>query len=129
MNSTASASFEGARLDDPTAMERALKTRGVTVKPVLEIGSREGVWKAVEQGPGIGYVADLEFVAHPKLKTVRIRDANLRCPSSRPFPDSRRLFSSMSHFLMIRKRLKSVRITWQPIILANRRRPSVGFFW
>jgi DNA-binding transcriptional LysR family regulator len=35
-------------------------------------------WKAVEQGLGIGYVADFEFVAHPKLKTVRIRDAKIQ---------------------------------------------------
>lgn len=60
------------------AMERALSARGVSVKPVLEIGSREGVWKAVEQGLGIGYVADFEFVPHPQLRTVRIKDAKIR---------------------------------------------------
>lgn len=60
------------------AMERALSARGVNVKPVLEIGSREGVWKAVEQGLGIGYVADFEFVPHPQLRTVRIKDAKIR---------------------------------------------------
>jgi aminoethylphosphonate catabolism LysR family transcriptional regulator len=60
------------------AMERALAARGVTVKPVLEIGSREGVWKADEQGLGIGYVADFEFVPHPRLRTVRISDAEIR---------------------------------------------------
>ena len=50
----------------------------VPIRPFLEIGSREGVWKAVERGLGIGVVADFEFVAHPRLKTLRIADADVR---------------------------------------------------
>ncbi|UXN70373.1 LysR substrate-binding domain-containing protein [Devosia neptuniae] len=57
------------------AFEAAARQAGVPIEPLLEIGSREGVWKAVEQGLGIGVVADFEFVPHPHLKTVHIADA------------------------------------------------------
>ncbi|MCV3242424.1 LysR substrate-binding domain-containing protein [Mesorhizobium sp. ZC-5] len=60
------------------AFEAAAEKAGVAVKPFLEIGSREGVWKAVERGLGIGVVADFEFVAHPRLDTIRIADADVR---------------------------------------------------
>jgi aminoethylphosphonate catabolism LysR family transcriptional regulator len=59
------------------AFERAAQNANVEVKPLLEIGSREGVWKAVERGLGIGVVADFEFVPHPRLKTIRIADADV----------------------------------------------------
>jgi aminoethylphosphonate catabolism LysR family transcriptional regulator len=57
------------------ALERAAGKANITVTPFLEIGSREGVWKAVERGLGIGVVADFEFVAHPRLGTIRFADA------------------------------------------------------
>lgn len=57
------------------AFENAAGKAGVTVDPVLEIGSREGVWKAVERGLGISVVADFEFVSHPNLRTLKIADA------------------------------------------------------
>jgi LysR family transcriptional regulator, low CO2-responsive transcriptional regulator len=60
------------------AFESAAEKAGMKIKPFLEIGSREGVWKAVERGLGIGVVADFEFVAHPRLKTIRISDAVVR---------------------------------------------------
>jgi aminoethylphosphonate catabolism LysR family transcriptional regulator len=60
------------------AFERATQSAGIEIKPILEIGSREGVWKAVERGLGIGVVADFEFVAHPRLTTIRIKDADVR---------------------------------------------------
>lgn len=59
------------------AFESALDAAGIHVNPVVEIGSREAVWKAVEQGIGIGAVADFEFVPHPRLRTVRISDAEI----------------------------------------------------
>ena len=58
-----------------TAMEKALKDNDVEIDVVLEIGSREGIWKAVEQGLGIGFVADFEFVPHPNLRAIPIKDA------------------------------------------------------
>jgi len=60
------------------AFEAAAAEKAVPLSPLLEIGSREGVWKAVEQGLGIGIVADFEFVAHPRLRTLRISDADIR---------------------------------------------------
>ncbi|MEJ5020867.1 LysR substrate-binding domain-containing protein [Ochrobactrum vermis] len=60
------------------ALERAAAEAGIAVEPFLEIGSREGVWKAVERGLGIGVVADFEFVAHPRLGTIRFSDAQVQ---------------------------------------------------
>ncbi len=60
------------------AFETEATKAGVALNPLLEIGSREGVWKAVEQGLGIGVVADFEFVAHPRLRTLRISDCDVR---------------------------------------------------
>lgn len=59
------------------AFETALEDAGVTINPVMEIGSREAVWKAVEKGIGIGTVSDFEFVPHPRLKMVKISDVEI----------------------------------------------------
>jgi DNA-binding transcriptional LysR family regulator len=59
------------------AFERALGKHGVTVDRVMEIGSREGVWKAVKLGLGISVVADFEFVPAPDLHAVPIKDAEM----------------------------------------------------
>ncbi|MGH1483870.1 MAG: LysR substrate-binding domain-containing protein [Geminicoccales bacterium] len=59
------------------AFETALGDAGIVINPVVEIGSREAVWKAVEQGMGIGVVADFEFVPHPRLRTVKISDVEI----------------------------------------------------
>ncbi|MGI9463107.1 MAG: LysR substrate-binding domain-containing protein [Aestuariivirgaceae bacterium] len=59
------------------AFEQALEGAGVMINSVVEIGSREAVWKAVEQGLGIGVVADFEFVPHPRLRTVEISDVEI----------------------------------------------------
>jgi aminoethylphosphonate catabolism LysR family transcriptional regulator len=60
-----------------TATERILHKHQVTIEVVLEIGSREGVWKAVEQGLGIGFVAEFEYIPHPNLRAIPIHDANI----------------------------------------------------
>lgn len=60
------------------AVERTLAANNVEVESVLDIGSREGVWKAVEQGLAIGFVADFEHIAHPRLKIVHIDEAEIR---------------------------------------------------
>ncbi|OED36946.1 hypothetical protein AB833_25315 [Chromatiales bacterium (ex Bugula neritina AB1)] len=60
------------------AIERELDKRKIAIETVLELGSREAIWKAVEQGLGIGFVADFEFVAHPNLRAVRIADAKVQ---------------------------------------------------
>ena len=59
------------------AMERALIDHDVSIDAVLEIGSREGIWKAVEQGLGLGFVADFEFVPHPNLRAIPIQDTDI----------------------------------------------------
>lgn len=60
-----------------SAMEQALENHNVSIDPVLDIGSREGIWKAVDQGLGIGFVADFEFVPHPNLRAIPISDVNI----------------------------------------------------
>ena len=60
-----------------TAMEVALKEYDVQIDVVFEIGSREGIWKAVEQGIGIGFVADFEFIPHINLRAIPINDATV----------------------------------------------------
>lgn len=59
------------------AFETALSRHKVGINCVMEIGSREGVWKAVMLGLGIGVVADFEFVPSANLRAVEIRDANI----------------------------------------------------
>ena len=57
------------------AFEAAMTGAGHKIDCALEVGSREGVWKAVQQGLGNGVVADFEFVPHPDLRTLTIADA------------------------------------------------------
>ena len=59
------------------AFEKALAEAGVAVNIVMEIGSREAVWLAVEKGVGIGVVSDIEFVPHPNLRQVVIENADI----------------------------------------------------
>ena len=59
------------------ALEAAMQENGLLIDCALEIGSREGVWKAVLEGLGIGVVTDFEFVAHPDLKALPISDADI----------------------------------------------------
>lgn len=57
--------------------ETALGEAGVRIHPVLEIGSREAAWMAVERGIGIGVVSEIEFIPHPRLRMARITDADM----------------------------------------------------
>jgi LysR family transcriptional regulator, low CO2-responsive transcriptional regulator len=59
------------------ALEAALKQHGVSIEPVMEIGSREAVWLAVAKGIGIGVVSDIEFIAHPDLHALEVSDAEI----------------------------------------------------
>lgn len=60
------------------AMQEALRSHGVEIDPVMDLGSREGIWKAVEQGLGIGYVSDFEFVPHENLRALPVHDVRIR---------------------------------------------------
>ena len=59
------------------AFEEALAEAGVTVNPVMEIGSREAIWLAVERGVGIGVVSDIEFIPHPNLRPIPFENADI----------------------------------------------------
>ena len=59
------------------AFENALALAGVTVKIVMEIGSREAVWLAVEKGVGIWVVSDIEFIPHMNLRPIVIEQADI----------------------------------------------------
>jgi aminoethylphosphonate catabolism LysR family transcriptional regulator len=59
------------------AFERALAQAGVTVRPVIELGSREMVWLAVERGLGIGVVSAAEFIPHANLVPLPIADSDV----------------------------------------------------
>ena len=59
------------------AFEEALKAAGVTINPVMEIGSREAIWMAVQRGIGIGIVSEIEFVPHPRLRVLKVLDAEI----------------------------------------------------
>ena len=59
------------------AFEKALKKTGVTIRPVMEIGSREAVWMAVARGLGIGVVSNLEFMLHPNLRKLSFVNADV----------------------------------------------------
>lgn len=59
------------------AFERALADAGVAVTPVVELGSREMVWLAVERGLGIGVVSAAEFVPHANLVPLPIADSDV----------------------------------------------------
>lgn len=59
------------------AFEAALLKSGITVDPIMEMGSREAVWLAVESGIGIGVVSDIEFNPHPNLRSIAISDAEI----------------------------------------------------
>lgn len=59
------------------AFEAALNEKGITVDPIMEMGSREAVWLAVERGIGVGVVSDIEFNPHPNLRAIAISDAEI----------------------------------------------------
>jgi LysR family transcriptional regulator, low CO2-responsive transcriptional regulator len=59
------------------AFDRALKDVGVTIQPVLETSSLEGVVAAVVQGIGVGALSDsgiAGIVNHPNLKVLPVSD-------------------------------------------------------
>lgn len=59
------------------AFEKALKQFGVSIRPIMEIGSREAVWMAVAKGMGIGIVSNLEYMPHPDLRKLSFHNADV----------------------------------------------------
>lgn len=88
-----------------TAVDHALEVHGVSVNPILDIHSREGIWKAVEQGLGIGFVADFEFVPHPNLKAIPINDTKIRTQYYIAHLEERKQSRLISAFCNIAKKM------------------------
>jgi LysR family transcriptional regulator, low CO2-responsive transcriptional regulator len=59
------------------AFEAAAAAKGITLRTIIEIGSREAIREAVIRGIGIGYVSEAEFIPDPRLRAVRIADAEI----------------------------------------------------
>ena len=59
------------------AFEAAAKARGVTIRTVIEIGSREAIREAVIRGIGMGYVSEAEYIPDPRLRAAKISDAEI----------------------------------------------------
>ncbi len=59
------------------ALENGLAAAGVDLGDTLEINSREAVMEGIIRGLGIGAVSELEYVAHERLRAIRIADADI----------------------------------------------------
>ena len=59
------------------AFEAAAEAKGVNLRTIIEIGSREAIREAVIRGIGIGYVSEAEFIPDARLSAVRIADAEI----------------------------------------------------
>lgn len=59
------------------AFEAAAKAKGIALRTIIEIGSREAIREAVIHGIGIGYVSEAEFIPDARLQAVRIADAEI----------------------------------------------------
>lgn len=59
------------------AMDAALQKGKVKPRVVMEIGSRESIREAVAKGIGLGSVSEAEFIPDPRLKPLRVTDAEI----------------------------------------------------
>jgi LysR family transcriptional regulator, low CO2-responsive transcriptional regulator len=59
------------------AVDAALQKAGIRPRIVMEIGSRESIREAVAKGIGIGTVSEAEFIPDPRLKALRVSDAEI----------------------------------------------------
>ena len=59
------------------AFDRALRKAGVTVRPIMEIDSREANREAVLRGFGAGVISETEFAPAPSIRTLRVTDAEI----------------------------------------------------
>lgn len=91
------------------AFENALTEAGITARIVMEIGSREAVWLAVEKGVGIGVVSDIEFIPHPNLRPVAIENADIYTYAHVVCLAERKESRIIRAFLQIAEALKATR--------------------
>jgi len=59
------------------ALEQGLLKAEISLGETLEINSREAVMNGIIRGLGIGAVSELEYVAHERLRAIRISDADI----------------------------------------------------
>lgn len=59
------------------AFEAAASAKGIALRTIIEIGSREAIREAVIHGIGIGYVSEAEFIPDARLRAVRVSDADI----------------------------------------------------
>ena len=91
------------------AFENALAVAGITTNIVMEIGSREAVWLAVEKGVGIGVVSDIEFIPHTNLRPIAIENADIYTYAHVVCLAERRESRIIRAFLQIAQALKAKR--------------------
>lgn len=59
------------------AFEAAARAKGIPLRTIMEIGSREAIREAVIHGIGMGYVSEVEFIPDARLRAVKIADADV----------------------------------------------------
>ncbi len=78
--------------------ESAMKSAGVALKSIMEIGSREGVREAVAAGLGIGIVAATEFGNDRRLRAISLRGPGLEVTEYAACLDERRPIRTIHAF-------------------------------
>ncbi|GAB4239488.1 MAG: LysR substrate-binding domain-containing protein [Methyloligellaceae bacterium] len=59
------------------SFDKAAQAAGISVEPVFEIESREGLREAIVRGLGIGVISETEFAPHPELHALTVSNAEL----------------------------------------------------
>lgn len=59
------------------AFDHAAAKAGITINPVFEIESREGVREAVIRGLGIGVLSETVYSPHPDIRPLMVSDADI----------------------------------------------------
>jgi aminoethylphosphonate catabolism LysR family transcriptional regulator len=59
------------------ALEAALERAGVQPQVVMELGSREAILEAVAQGLGVGSVSQAAWLPDPRIRALRLADAEV----------------------------------------------------
>lgn len=93
------------------AFETGLAQSGVSIDPVMEIGSREAVWLAVARGIGIGVVSDIEFIPHPDLRPVEFSNGDIYTTAHVNCLQERRQSPLVAAFLKVAEALRDIRDT------------------
>ena len=66
-----------ARSTTQAAFDQAMKDAGISVNPVFEMDSREGVREAVMRDMGIGVISETVFAPHEDIRPLTVDDAEI----------------------------------------------------